>query len=894
MKLFSQSPRWCHLTTTLWSLIALECGRNIDIVGVTQFLEVIHWRAHGKVTEEEFSVLYSEWMMLTDGVVSNGPASSSSSKTHTTTNTNVNATSSPSKKKGMLYVPVTALRGIVMEKNYTESDLDLFIGMIIHEANLRLLNTTISFVNKKAHHAHTNKLLQHTPTFSLEVVTPRWIALCEELFFCLDTPGYGVWKFDEAMFFCACITIGLQSWKNEFELEADLATSTLTATTLQFMRETGANVLVSSTNVRGNVHWDQSIVQRTTTENNALGGNRALGRPLRGVHPAKQEITLVMLKRYLVKKNVGETELTTLVQHIKFCTERLIKLVKANGAEDFYLACQPVEHRGSIIGSPRLWQESILIASGFTHHVEGAGATLPPVLLFLLTDSERHLSGTFKAIEFLVDDNGFVDVLPNASLQPPDATSSKLLTNPLFSATAANDELHENAYRLVMQFRKWSQDGGNIASTNSLNYNPLQSQMNGGGINVNEIRRDPIYQLILTALIQYKTLQQLFNAALFDFCINQYGSCPPDTESNANGNSNTLIVLCANLTPNAREVLVELGLEEAKEVTGSEAPTLPNDSNVTDDQTMPPGPGLNDNASVASSFAGSKKIGHGEESSVRGKNFKNVTTSSIAATSMDENDDIDDDKESAISAQEGSNVEKIAGGNKISDLAVAGRRKSTLMQLDQQQRLMSSESKQTQGNNPTTATANNNAGKSNARPNYFKPTATYLAKSSKGKAPDSGMNQDSDASIPASSSLKSNVGSITKPSLSKNVLKEKETVPPQPRWENVLDARPPDTSLQMKVPGNSLPSAPERSSEVVVNNNNNLIQGLRPPFAPAIPATLHESSAQINQWNLQEQHRYASPSNGNYHIVIQEAIPDVVSSDKSSIAPSSVSIIFKR
>ncbi len=112
MKLFSQSPRWCHLTTTLWSLIALESGRNVDINGVSQFLEVIHWRAHGKITEEEFSILYSEWMMLTDTPVSaggGGGAGSSSSKNNNATTTTA-AVSSPSKKKGSITssVPVTA------------------------------------------------------------------------------------------------------------------------------------------------------------------------------------------------------------------------------------------------------------------------------------------------------------------------------------------------------------------------------------------------------------------------------------------------------------------------------------------------------------------------------------------------------------------------------------------------------------------------------------------------------------------------------------------------------------------------------------------------------------------------------------------------------------------
>jgi hypothetical protein len=104
--------------------------------------------------------------------------------------------------------------------------------------------------------------------------------------------------------------VGVQGWKTEFELEADVAISTLVAISLQFIREAGANPFVGFTSVRNSIAWDQSIAFKSTLEANQLP-SLVKGRHSRGVHPAKQEITLVMLKRYLIKKNVGESELAS-------------------------------------------------------------------------------------------------------------------------------------------------------------------------------------------------------------------------------------------------------------------------------------------------------------------------------------------------------------------------------------------------------------------------------------------------------------------------------------------------------------------------------------------------------------------------------------------------------
>lgn len=844
MKLFSQSPRWCHLTTALWSLIALECGRNTDITGVAQFLEVIHWRAHGKITDEEFSILYAEWMMISETPTSNTTNNPTSKNGHTTSSL---SNTSPSKKKGITNVPLALFRNIVIEKGYSESDLDLFIGMTIHEANLRLINTTISYLNKKA----TNKLVQNS--FSLEVVNQRWISLCEELFFSLDTPGYGVWKFDEVMFFCACLSVGVQGWKTEFELEADVAISTLVATSLQFIRETGANPFVGFTSVRNSIAWDQSVAFKSALEANMTNQLPSLvkGRNTRGVHPAKQEITLVMLKRYLIKKNVGESELASLVQHVKFCAESLVKLVKASGAEEFYLACQPIEHRGSIIGSPRLWQEAVLISSGFVNQINSAVlGSLPPILLFLLTDAERYISGTFRAIEFLLDDRGFIDALPSAISQPPDITGSRFLTNPFFSVQAANGELHENAFRLVMQFRKWNQEGGNLAAA-STNYNPLRAQQgNMGTGTLDELRRDPIYQLVLTTLIQYKTLQQLFNAAMFDFCTNHYGTTPSESDRSVDSNMNALPGLCANLVPNGKEMFVELGLEDSKEL-----PMTAQDVGETtfeNEDTIPIN--NNDNISVSSSFVINRRQGV-DEASLKPLVIESQVDMEIEDLPI-ENEFTEPNAIPTI-------VDKV--GTKISDLAAAGRRKSSLMQFDLQHRQTFNQDSKPSMQKSTPST-----------PNYFKPTATYLAKSTKGKGEN--LNEpESDNSIKPPSSLKPNYSKSNANRMASRGAQSQGSLSGIPRWESVLDARPQDTTLNIS----SMPSEPPANIPTVFRSQN-LDSQSQPSLLPL--SIIEQPSTALSQ----QPSRFSSSFVGAH--ANHDSPQDVPNSERSfSAPPSSVS-----
>jgi hypothetical protein len=571
-----QSPRWCHLTVTLYSLVVLDTQRNPDIQSLQQFLEVIHWRAHGKITEDEFSVLFTEWMKL----------EKNSDTRSVTAGSNLN-----SKRK--FFLNLSIFRIILLQKNYVESDLDLFIGIVLHETNLKLMNTTISYMAKNM----GNKLM---PTFSLEVVTRRWLELAEELFFSLDTPGYGSLRYDEVFFFCNCVHIGLQNWKNEQELETDLSITAMTAITIQFIRDCGASLpFITSSGTNNNNNNLTNITKNSLYEfyddypKSNLKKSSSHFSLLNQKEIFKTEITLPMFKKLLVSKNIGENELILLSNHIKLCIEKIAKLARLSGADDLYFACQPYELKGQVIGSPRLFQEAVLFASGFqpptavatqtqshsNSEMSGLNQPIPLILLFLLSDGEKYLSGVFRAIEFDVEGLGFggedrPHFLTSGSDHNNVAATNIDYTNPLNSLISANEELHENAKRIYTLFRLWSQNEMLLNSHGPSNSQNKQQQNNiirdvFYPTNINELLRDPTYQLIISTLLHYKRLQQIVNAGLYDFAINQFSASPVQHQQNhqhRHHNSsavvapNQLSILCANLLPSPQQILVEFGL----------------------------------------------------------------------------------------------------------------------------------------------------------------------------------------------------------------------------------------------------------------------------------------------------------------------------------------------
>lgn len=157
------SPRFLQVSGTLWTLVVNDSHRTATQATLSQFLDVMTWRAHDKITAEEFSVLYAEWIQHA-GSVLDGYKSSSAS---------VSVQKSHVKHRHLLSLNI--FRALLLEKKFSEADLDLFVGLLLNEVNMKLLHSTITY--------------QSTGKHSLAVVTPQWLALSEELFFAIDLPG---------------------------------------------------------------------------------------------------------------------------------------------------------------------------------------------------------------------------------------------------------------------------------------------------------------------------------------------------------------------------------------------------------------------------------------------------------------------------------------------------------------------------------------------------------------------------------------------------------------------------------------------------------------------------------------------------------------------------------
>jgi len=551
-----QSLRWLNLSTTLWTLIIMDAERIADYNSTRDFVQVMNWRSHGKINSNEFTALYNEW------IGKNLPLGKDKID--------------PNKKKNT--IGLLSMRQILLDLNISESDLDLFVGMIIHETNVNFLNTPISYLMKQNGLKHSSLL---KPSSNLEVCTKRWIDLCEELFFCLDTPGYGELRYDEMFFFAGCLTIGLQGWTNEAEIENDLSLGVLCATALQMMNDAGATINITSKRHEildiqrgiGESEMKRDTLKSSTNKNNTIISPSY-------IHAYYNHnlfaVSLPMFKLFLMQKGINDSQLAALVVHVKSVIERMARLTYAH-AEDLYSSSKPLENRNNI-GSPRLWQQAVCIALGYDPllyekylKVE-TGETLvqhPPALLILLSDCERLIPGVLRALETPLDmfhlnqnnsnNNGDIYNSINYKRKSVSGTGNVQRLSPF-------DEFHETAHRLWASFRVWG---------SPYTYRGIESEDNGivsmaslGIDGIAEIQTDPIYQLIIHSLIIYKNLQLKLCAALYDLTIAHYFTGVDNDSGDPIASVSQLV--CASVIPIAESMMVKLGIEDG--VIGNTAP----------------------------------------------------------------------------------------------------------------------------------------------------------------------------------------------------------------------------------------------------------------------------------------------------------------------------------
>lgn len=555
-----KSVRWFNQSATFWALAVMDAQRTVDCPSLSNFLEAMQWRACGKVTDSEFTAMYIEWISGTGATVL-----------------------ASSKRRGV--IGVFATRQLLLERKCEEHDLDLLIGMLIHEANKALSGTALTYstTSSKSSPIIAVSSSSHKRHAVLEVVTPRWLTLAEELFFILDTPGFGVVRYDEVYVLAACLTMGLQNWTTQSELEADCSLGILGASALQMMKEMGCSVTTTGlgqellslgisrdetdTRERSTVHLlDETALDVVPLSDATMLSGRVLspgrasvsGRMVAVPNFGKFSITVPMFKSWLISKSVGEAALADLVAHVRACVERLGRLCVQSAASS---AAMSKSGTGGLSPetpiSQRLWHCAVMRAGGSSwapHDGSHNSSQTPPILLYLLSDAEKHIPGCLRTAEESDIDESHSLLRQNSRKLAP---QRKVLDSA--------DELLETVSRMHAAYSTWGQANNHVHSARGHQYlnatgrsQPSSSTALAHGDNYQHNDRDPVYRLILSSLRTYKSLQDHFSSLVMTTAAVHLGhGHGPSTTRNS-----VLARVCLGLLPSIEGMLVDLGLCE--------------------------------------------------------------------------------------------------------------------------------------------------------------------------------------------------------------------------------------------------------------------------------------------------------------------------------------------
>jgi hypothetical protein len=387
--------RWVNLSLTLWSLIIIHANRDIDYECLNNFFDVLDWRLIGQITIEEFSILYEEWLNLN---------SAAQESVHLKSKSNLT-------KLSLFY-----MKNFLFSRKYDEADLDLLVGLILHQENKWILDTPLSY--------HYNRLSRndaglesnqfHPAHQSLSLCTMEWINSSEELFFSLDNPGYGHLKYDELSYLSMVLLLGLQNFNSEEDVVTDLSVDSLMIMTVQLLRDFGGNALLRSTDFLDN-SYETSISHRN------------------------HMVTLLMFKSYLMRQGVDTNELQQLSSHIHLTLHRLVELIQNKvgslTGDDYdsshallsILASCKIPGNGQN-GLPRLWQQAVINSTGHdpasnakTHLNRNTGSSvnndsMQSLLQFLFCVAELFLSAQLLVSDYFYDHESHAR-LPSAHLK---------------------------------------------------------------------------------------------------------------------------------------------------------------------------------------------------------------------------------------------------------------------------------------------------------------------------------------------------------------------------------------------------------------------------------------------------------------------------------------------
>lgn len=599
MGLQIMSPRWLQLTAVLWSIFVVDANRSVDRAALRNFLDAIEWRISGQITEQEFLSLYSEWMA---------------------------ANYAPLKRRSS--IGINQLRHLLLGKSCGEGELDLILGALLFENSRSLLNRPLSFSDGAMTKAARNALDICSRRW-LALAEELFFALDAPGYGCLQ---YDQVFFFAA---CLVLGLRSWSDSTEVESDLSIGVLTaITANIIKdaCYAHTGglnaANALNLSAQEEGAAGGSSAPLTpgrrgAIAPENATVtsGGNNFGEGVWSGYNPSTNNtaatwcvgMTMPIFKSYLIKMGIGETVLMTLLEHVRdtlaVITSRLSSWSDTSSSERpaaaALQACVPVELAGKgwrvardgVAAPPLLWQSTLLRVSGWVSgrepldHEDLHGASDQPIVYSQISrplqskDGSDYNEHSLSSINRLKDSEwlGVVSQI-NENDDPLPPILSFLMSDgdnlvPMalraygdtimaFDALNASPEvagmqvLHNTVWKLVRAFKKWGQVGGTT---------PLNIDFQVQGIPSVDLRKDPIYQFILTAITEYKKLQLCLCSAFSDVALSGSGGIVKDDYSSDKlaQSSSVVALACAALLPRGEIILNEFQAYEKIINTGS-------------------------------------------------------------------------------------------------------------------------------------------------------------------------------------------------------------------------------------------------------------------------------------------------------------------------------------
>jgi hypothetical protein len=371
------SLQWMSRSAVLYISLVIEARRNVTYGGVIGILDSCDWRLSGEVTEQEFFTLLHEWLnpVITSLSLDTNKSSTSTllvsnQKDNTTAPTMKSiqikrkaATPTRSQIKADEQVRQRSLehgggnadsplglndfRNMLLQRGVSSERLNQLIILTSREWDMRALHTPLRYLPPASSRAGAGS----KPAI-LEEITERWLSLANDLFLLLDPRRGGLWSYDELLYFCACIeaaAVGNETAQSNFSLDS------LGPRALTLMTSMGAVVTITESGattkpahgakhrafVANDVPASRNTILNITdgvcspTNKSSLLTNKADSE--RGIlsnvaqiqanlaaaasDATSRSVTCTMLKRWLLSKGAGETQLIALNAHVtRVCT----------------------------------------------------------------------------------------------------------------------------------------------------------------------------------------------------------------------------------------------------------------------------------------------------------------------------------------------------------------------------------------------------------------------------------------------------------------------------------------------------------------------------------------------------------------------------------------------